>query len=401
VIIVAWVVAALAVAVAAVALALRARAGQGVADAVRRAEVAERRADSAEDRMRSSFQALPLVTIRVDDQGRVLDANRRARERFTFLESGMRILEAFSEHELAGRVDAALASQEADEFEVRLFAGGRRTYHVLIEPYRSSERAEALVALTDTSEAVAYQELRSQFVANVSHELRTPLTGLRGLLEALGDPEMDDETRTRFVERAAHETERLEALIRDILFLSELEATQGLPTEGRSDLGLAVAETVDELGPLAAEHGISLGYDATEGAFTPLTDRLARTVVRNLLENAAKYAGAGARAETVVKVDGDRVVLLVSDDGSGIPERHLPHVFERFYRADPSRSKQLGGTGLGLSIVKHIAERYGGRATASSREGFGTTVTVVLPASAPAAAARVREESHAEAAGPG
>jgi signal transduction histidine kinase len=211
---------------------------------------------------------------------------------------------------------------------------------------------------------------------------------------------MDEATRTRFVERAAHETERLEALIGDILFLSELESTQGLPSAGRSDLAVAVAETVDELEALADEHGVALGYDAPEGAFTPLTERMARTVVRNLLENAVKYAGAGARAETVVRVDGDRVVLLVSDDGSGIPERHLPHVFERFYRADPSRSKQLGGTGLGLSIVKHIAERFGGRATASSREGFGTTVTVVFPASAPAPGPRIRGESPAEASGP-
>jgi signal transduction histidine kinase len=125
---------------------------------------------------------------------------------------------------------------------------------------------------------------------------------------------------------------------------------------------------------------VRLVVDGDEEAWTPLTERMARTVVRNLVENAVKYAGHGATATaTVRRRDGD-VVLTVADDGAGIPEMHLPHVFERFYRADPSRSKRMGGTGLGMSIVKHIAERFGGTAEAASREGFGTTVTITIPA---------------------
>jgi signal transduction histidine kinase len=115
---------------------------------------------------------------------------------------------------------------------------------------------------------------------------------------------------------------------------------------------------------------------------------MARTIARNLLENAIKYAGPGAVARTSVAADDGEVTLVVADDGAGIPERHLPHIFERFYRADPSRSKRMGGTGLGLSIVKHIAERFGGRVSATSREGFGTTITVVLPAPRPHDAGR-------------
>ncbi len=122
---------------------------------------------------------------------------------------------------------------------------------------------------------------------------------------------------------------------------------------------------------------------------TPLTDRMARTVARNLVENAVRYAGAGAVARVRVERLGDEAVLSVADDGVGIPERHLAHVFERFYRVDASRSRRLGGTGLGLSIVKHIAERFGGGARVTSREGFGTTVTVVLPVAAEADPAAV------------
>ncbi len=392
----AWSIAVLGLIAALAGAALAWRARRDGAAAGRRAAAADARARTFEQRIQGSFEVLPIVALRVDADGRLLEANRRARERFDFLRPGMGVLEAFSEHELAGRVTAALAGQATDEFEVRLFADGRRTYRVVIEPYRTGSDAEALIALTDTTEAVAYQELRSQFVSNVSHELRTPLTGLRGLLEALDDPDMDAATRQRFIVRAAHESERLEALIGDILFLSELEATEGLPSDGRSDLAAAVEVTVEELRPVADEHGVALSFDTQHDAWTPLTERMARIVVRNLVENAIKYAGAGARTDTVVRIEDGFVELRVTDDGAGIPERQLPHIFERFYRADPSRSKRLGGTGLGLSIVKHISERFGGRATATSREGFGTTVTVHLPLEATDAEGPEGDQGRAE-----
>jgi two-component system phosphate regulon sensor histidine kinase PhoR len=380
-VLVALVLLGIAVVVIAAAAALLVRRARAEAQGAREAEArAEAELDVAERRGRQVLRDLPFVALRVDPEGRLVEANPLALERFPFLVAGMTMLEAFSEHRLARRVSAALEGMSRQDFEVRLFAGGRRTYRAAVEPYEVGEAREALIFLTDQSEAVAYQELRSQFVANVSHELRTPLTGLRGLLEALDDPQMDPETRRDFVSRASSETQRLEALIKDILFLSELETTPGLPSSSRSDLAQAAAATVADLQRVAEEHGVRLELDAGEAAWTPLTDRMAATVVRNLVENAVKYAGPGATAATTVRRDGEVVTLTVADDGAGIPERHLPHVFERFYRADPSRSKRLGGTGLGLSIVKHIAERFGGRAEASSREGFGTTVIVTLPA---------------------
>lgn len=376
----------LAVALVVLAVAGLVLIGRARADARRareRAEAAGAELAVAERRSRQALQDLPFVALRVDRDARLVEANPAALERFPFLVAGTTVLESFGEHRLARRVGLALAELSRQTFEVRLFADGRRTYRAAVEPYEVGDAREALVFLTDQSEAIAYQELRSQFVANVSHELRTPLTGLRGLLEALDDPQMDPTTRQDFVARAASETQRLEALITDILFLSELETTPGLPSSSRSDLAQAATATVADLGELAAEHGVALDIEAGGPAWTPLTDRMAATVVRNLVENAIKYAGPGATARTSVDRQGDIVTLTVADDGAGIPERSLPHVFERFYRADPSRSKRLGGTGLGLSIVKHIAERFGGRAEASSREGFGTTITVTLPADGP------------------
>jgi two-component system phosphate regulon sensor histidine kinase PhoR len=319
----------------------------------------------------------------VDASGRILDANLRARETFPFLVSGMSVLEAFGNHELAAGVAGALRGMSPATFDTRLFTEGRHTYRVGVKPYEIDGVGEALVFMADRTDFVAYQELRSQFVANVSHELRTPLTGLRGMLEAIEDPEMDVTTRARFAARARHETERLEALITDILFLSELEAEQGIPSGEVTDLSSAARTAADLLGDQASLAGVTLAVQAPGPAWVPLTDRMARTVVQNLLENAVRYAGSGAIATATVAVTGDRVTVAVADDGAGIPEVHLAHIFERFYRADPSRSKELGGTGLGLSIVKHIAERFGGFVEARSREGFGTTVTVTLPIAPP------------------
>jgi len=384
-VLVALVLVALAAVMAVVALLVvlrRAHADAALARAEQARAVAA--ADLAERRSQAVLQDLPFAALRIDAAGRIVAANRIALEHFPFLVAGLGVLEAFSEHRLARRVEEALSSLTRQSFDVRLFAEGRRTYRVAVEPYEVDGTREALAFLSDASEAVAYQELRSQFVANVSHELRTPLTGLRGLLEALDDPAMEPQTRRDFVARATSETQRLEALISDILFLSELEATHGLPSSELSDLRQAAAATAQELESAAAEQGVALRLEVgDEPAWTPLTDRMAGTVVRNLVENAVKYAGPGATATTTVRREGDSVVLTVADDGAGIPERHLPRVFERFYRADPSRSKRLGGTGLGLSIVKHIAERFGGRAEASSREGFGTTVIVTLPSATP------------------
>lgn len=363
----------------ALAVSLR-RATASTRGALAAADTSSRAADDSERRRREVLHDLPFVALRLDRDGRLVEANLVALQRFPFLVPGMSVLEAFSEHLLAARLETALADLARESFEVRLFADGRRTYRVVIEPYEVSGEREALMFLTDASEAVDYRELRLQFVANVSHELRTPLTGLRGLLEALDDPQMDPDTRRDFVRRASSETQRLEALITDILFLSELESTSGLPSSSLSDLSTAAVATAQELAEAAAEHGAVLSVDADEVAWVPLTERMSRIIVRNLVENAIKYAGPGAATTTSVRREGDTVVLTVRDDGAGIPERHLPHVFERFYRADPSRSKRLGGTGLGLSIVKHIAERFGGEAVATSREGFGTTITVTVPA---------------------
>ncbi len=375
---VAWTIAILAVLVAVLAIVGRHRAPSPSAAAEKPPEPLP--VDDGAARMAAAFDALPMTALLIDADAVVTDANPAAAQAFPFLRTGVGILEAFGDHMLATRVRDALSSGEDDEFELKLFVEGRRTFRVQVVPFHAAGAVAAVLTLADATQAVAYQDLRSQFVANVSHELRTPLTGLRGMLEALEDPDIPPDMREDFVHRSRVETERLEALINDILFLSELEAAQGDPTGERSDMGAIAHLVADELAGEAAEQGVRIVVAAQDGSWTALTDRMAHTVVRNLVENAVRYAGPGATATARVGHADGMVVTEVQDDGLGIPEKDVPHVFERFYRADPSRSRRLGGTGLGLSIVKHIAERLGGSASITSREGFGTIVTVAIPA---------------------
>jgi signal transduction histidine kinase len=378
----AWIVAVIALAVAAGAVVVARRAATAPPPA--------EPADSAfsdvpldEVRLSAVFAALPVASLRVDSDAVINAVNPAALATFPFLDDGLGVLEAFGDHQLSARVRDAIRTGDPARFDLRLFVEGRRTFRVVLVPFDVEGVREVLITLTDSSEATAYQELRSQFVANVSHELRTPLTGLRGMLEALEDPEMPPDMRADFVARSRAEAEHLEALIDDVLFLSELEAQQGDPAGERSDVAEVVPGVVSLLAGEAGEQGVTLVSEVGEGLWTSLTPRMAQMVVRNLAENAVRYAGPGATAVVRGRRVGDCVEIEVEDNGLGIPERDLPHVFERFYRSDPSRSRRLGGTGLGLSIVKHIADRTGGEAEITSREGFGTTVRVVIPASPP------------------
>ncbi len=378
---VAWVIALIALVVAVAAVIVARRAAAPVAPPPVSDEGDQVLHDEA--RLSAVFAALPVASLRVDSDAVINAVNPAALATFPFLDDGLGVLEAFGDHQLSARVRDAIRTGDPARFDLRLFVEGRRTFRVVLVPFDVEGVREVLITLTDSSEATAYQELRSQFVANVSHELRTPLTGLRGMLEALEDPEMPPDMRADFVVRSRAEAEHLEALIDDVLFLSELESQQGDPAGERSDVAEVVPGVVSLLAGEAGEQGVTLVSEVGQGLWTPLTPRMAQMVVRNLAENAVRYAGPGATAVVRGRRVGDCVEIEVEDDGLGIPERDLPHVFERFYRSDPSRSRRLGGTGLGLSIVKHIADRTGGEAEITSREGFGTTVRVVIPASPP------------------
>ena len=337
------------------------------------AAVPETRPDSSPDD-HSPYDLAPIAAFVVTADARIASVNQLARERFTGITVGMTVLEAFGQHLLAGPVAASLEDSEGRTFAVRIFADGWGTYRATLAPFDGS----VAVYLADETEAADFQTLRSQFLTNASHELRTPLTGVSAILEALEPDDLDRATRQRFIGRAREETARLTGLIHDILLLSELESGSA-PIGETTDLAAVARLVVDEMVEPAAAAGLLLDVEAEDATLVALPAALARTLVQNLTENAVRYAGAGSDVIVRVRSNNGDAVLEVADDGIGIDEVHLPHIFERFYRADPSRSREVGGTGLGLSIVRHVAERAGGRAEVQSRVGRGTTVRVVLP----------------------
>jgi two-component system phosphate regulon sensor histidine kinase PhoR len=223
--------------------------------------------------------------------------------------------------------------------------------------------------------------MRRDFVANVSHELRTPLSILRGYIETmLDDPKMSRGETTRILEVMDQHSKRLGLLANDLLTLAHLESGSSSLQVQEIDLLRFLSDLVRDWAKKFLTKGLEAVVDVAENCSTIRADeeRL-REIFDNLLDNALKYSDKGGAIRLAAeRRDGD-VAISVGDRGVGISQDDLPRIFERFYRADKARSRDLGGTGLGLSIVKHIAQLHGGRVEAESELGKGTTIRVILP----------------------
>lgn len=255
---------------------------------------------------------------------------------------------------------------------------GPRFLSLRLAPVRAGEGA-VLVA-HDVTEDRRYDDLRKEFVANASHELRTPLTLVQGYVETLLDGALRDEKEAReFLEIIDRNVRRLGGIVADLLDLSRLEAGRQVVARERVELAALLARVKEAFEPVAARKKQTLEV-AGEGVLSADPVLLERAL-SNLVDNALKYTPEGGRIRVSAgPVDG-RLELGVSDDGIGIPIEDQPRVFERFYRVDKSRSRDMGGTGLGLSIVKHVAQLHGGDVTVESAPGKGSRFTMRLPLS--------------------
>ena len=239
----------------------------------------------------------------------------------------------------------------------------------------------AAILFHDITQLKQADEIRRDFVANVSHELRTPLSILRGYVETLlDDPELSAGELNRILEVMKRHSDRLTALTDDLLSLARLESAKidlHIEEVGVRELFASIAR---DWGKRIAEKRLSLDVSVSQSVSVMRADatRL-QEILYNLLDNALKYSREGGTIRLEATRRGEDVVISVTDNGIGIPEADLPRIFERFYRADKARSREMGGTGLGLSIVKHIAQMHGGRVEAESVLGQGTTVRVILP----------------------
>lgn len=252
---------------------------------------------------------------------------------------------------------------------------GDRAYLCSVAHLAAGDRL--VVTLHDITEFRALEKTKKDFVVNVSHELKTPLTAIKGFVETM-EPRADDENRP-YLEIIRRNTDRMIAIVEDLLILSQLE-DRGMRIEKSEIRVRPLAENILKVfAKRAQEKGLALALDAARDLPAIQADPLqVEGLLLNLVDNAVKYTEKGSVTVRLAANEG-RLLIEVADTGIGIDAVHQPHVFERFYVVDKSRSKKLGGTGLGLAIVKHIVLAHEGAVSVKSRLGEGTTFTVSLP----------------------
>jgi len=233
--------------------------------------------------------------------------------------------------------------------------------------------------IRDVTELRRLEAVRRDFVANVSHELKTPLTSIAGYAETLATEDAGKETE-RFARTILNNAHRMQRLVDDLLDLSRIESGRWQPSPGHADVAAIAAEAWAAFADRARDARVEFTVAATAGGGVTADPDALRQIFTNLFDNALRHTPAGGRIKVSVdRAGGGGVNVAVSDTGSGIGPEHLPRIFERFYRADPGRSREEGGTGLGLAIVKHLLEAHGGRVEASSTLGKGTTIRMFFP----------------------
>jgi two-component system phosphate regulon sensor histidine kinase PhoR len=335
------------------------------------------------DLQRRILEAMHEGVVVVDRDGRIVLVNPALRSTLLLGADavGKLLIETVRHAELDTLVERAREAPDPDEPPVEIELPGLKPRRLLVQVAPLSGDDEGLLLVfVDVTELRRLESLRRDFVANASHELRTPIAAVRSATEtlqtgALGDPV----AASRFLDIIERNAQRLQSLVEDLLELSKLESNEFKLKRERVDLNRVVPLVLALFRERAEKKGVRLASELS--ASLPAVEGDARAlehVLSNLVDNAVKYCPSGARIVVSAVGEEARVRLVVADNGPGISAEHLPRVFERFYRVDAGRSRELGGTGLGLSIVKHMVETMRGKVSVDSAVGKGSTFTVSL-----------------------
>lgn len=363
------------------------RVGLALENVFARQEELERQIAGGESGTQTILGAMQDGLLVVDARSRITLMNPTFEKLFGLRDPvvGLPLVEAVRDATLDQLIAETLRTGKATRSELSLVDSRTRSErHIEVSavPIKKAddEITGAVVLFHDITELMQLDQIRREFVANVSHELRTPLSILRGYIEVLLDSPISQEESARILSIMERHSKRLGLLIDDLLSLARLESSNAkldLNTVRVEELFNNVALDWREK---AAAKNLKLFVDLPS---EPLALRADETrlheVLHNLVENAVKYSHENGQIHLRATKHGDEIVLSVADNGFGISKADLPRIFERFYRADKARSRELGGTGLGLAIVKHIAQLHGGRVEAESELGRGTTIRVMLP----------------------
>jgi len=321
--------------------------------------------------------------LAVDSQARIVSINKAASECLGVDEhasKGRMVHEVVRYHGLQNFVEKAVSSTSAETEDIVLTDEDGKAFQL-----KSARLPDggAVIVMNDITKLRRLENMRRDFVANVSHELRTPVTSIKGFVETLlehgaTDP---DESR-RFLDIIARHTDRLNAIIDDLLSLSRIEedSEKGRITLSRENIKKVLNAAIDLSAAKARQKDIVLRLSCDDALEADMNGLLIEQAIVNLIDNAVKYSSPGSAVLVeAVKTSGP-LEISVSDEGCGIAPEHLGRIFERFYVVDKARSRKLGGTGLGLAIVKHIAQSHGGKVNVWSEVGKGSKFTIVLPA---------------------
>lgn len=285
--------------------------------------------------------------------------------------------------EISEALAETMGAAPSVERAIRLPGPNDRILQLRGTPLRDGDGAlaGAVLVIDDVTQLRRLETMRRDFVANVSHELKTPVTAIRGFVETLlDDPEVPAATRRRFLERVRIQGERMSRLVSDLLSLSRLEAETGALELHPLDLRETALDSFQALRPNGEAKELQLEVALPDEPVVVMAEEeVLRQAFSNLVDNAIKYTPRGGRVSLRLECKGDHVLVEVQDNGPGIDLRHQGRIFERFYRVDKARSRELGGTGLGLAIVKHVVRVLGGTVTLDSTPGRGTIFRILLP----------------------
>jgi two-component system, OmpR family, phosphate regulon sensor histidine kinase PhoR len=349
--------------------------------------------DEDRQQLRAVLSGMVEGVIAIDGEQNILFANERAGQMWDFgtrSAAGRKLWEVVRQRDVLELVQTTMreGNDEARKLEFSANAGKSLRAHIAQLP--GTPTRGAVLVFHDTTELRHLERLRQDFVANVSHELKTPLSVITACVETLIEGAVDDaENRGRFLERIHEQTHRLHALILDLLSLARIEAGEQAWTMQLVAVGDVIRGCVErhQERVQAKQQTLALEPPAENAEISVFADIEALSeIVDNLVDNAVKYTPAGGTIRLRWFADADACTIEIMDTGIGIPESDLPRIFERFYRVDKARSREMGGTGLGLSIVKHLVQAMNGTVRAASELGKGSVFTVRLPRAEPLAA---------------
>jgi len=336
-----------------------------------------------ESKLNAILTGMEDGVLAVDTNHKVILANRSLAEMINEDATnliGKHLIEVIQSYQLVEVVSDAMKSTKSIETEIKLFPSSERIIAVTSSPLEdeNSQVIGVVIVLRDVTELRRLESMRKEFVANVSHELRTPMTSIKGFVETILNGKVNDAALVeRFLTIVKGETDRMITLINDLLDLTKIESSKQKIIFEEVNIRSVFADTITVLENKANEKGITL-ENHLDDLFVLGDPKLLRQVSINLVDNAIKYNKERGRVWIDAVVEDGVAKICVNDTGFGIPSEHLDRIFERFYRVDKGRSRQMGGTGLGLSIVKHIIDRHKGKIWAESEVGVGTRIIFTL-----------------------